>query len=78
MLNISHHFKLLFLKNPLAPAGMAQLVGAAKCARKDLGLIPSQGICPGCGLDPLLGHMWEEAGNRSMFPSHLNVSFSRF
>lgn len=60
------------LKRPHEPWPV--LLSWLECCRvlqKVACVIPSQGTCLSCGLNPYSGHAW---GNQSMFSPHINIS----
>ena len=59
----------------IALAGVTQWVEQQPANRKVASLIPSQGMCPGCGPGPTSGHA---RGSQSMYLSQTDVALPLF
>ena len=65
--------QFMYKNQPMAPTGVAQLVGYHSENKKVNGSIPSQGTCLSCRFGPQLRHV-QKAASQLMFLSPIDVS----
>ena len=67
---------IAFMNMNICPGQVAQVVGAPSRILKSCGFDSGQGVCGGCGFDPLLGHIWGQIDVSLSHQCFLSLSLS--